>query len=561
MTGDEAGPSSAHLALHAGQWQQAHDRFLTRLAEQPTGDDWDGAAQALWWLDDGEACLRARESAYRFHREAGDDAAAARVASTLAYDSLLFGEGAAVAHGWLTRADDLLGSTTEGPEHGWLAARRAEVVLAIHSDPTTAHAVSESARDIGRRTGDTDLVHVGTALSGLAQISAGNPQIGIPQLDSAVAAATTGEVTDPMWMAKIFCWLITACQKTHDLARADEWCRRVEAVCRQRHLDPLLTVCRVQHSSILIARGTWPQAERNLTGVLRATDASLRHTRLDALVQLGELRRRQGRWHEAEELLSQAEFVPAAIVSRALIRLAKGDAGHAWADVHAVLLRTPQDDILERVTLLLPAVRTSLAAGERPAAEAAAEELRATASFVGNTALLGLAAAATATLAQPDDAADEWHHAVHTFHEAHLPFDEAESRLALATVLLETGHATGAAEQVGIAAHDLAGLGASAVLEDAGSLTRRIRTAQGRRNGAGLSDREIEVLGLVAQGLTNQQIATALTLSPHTVHRHVAHILTKLDLPTRSAAAAHAVTHDLLPHTATPPARPRPSPR
>jgi DNA-binding NarL/FixJ family response regulator len=54
------------------------------------------------------------------------------------------------------------------------------------------------------------------------------------------------------------------------------------------------------------------------------------------------------------------------------------------------------------------------------------------------------------------------------------------------------------------------------------------------------------VLRLVAGGRTNQQIADALTLSPHTVHRHVAHILTKLDQPTRAGAAAYAVTNDIL---------------
>ena len=57
---------------------------------------------------------------------------------------------------------------------------------------------------------------------------------------------------------------------------------------------------------------------------------------------------------------------------------------------------------------------------------------------------------------------------------------------------------------------------------------------------AELSAREREVLGLVAQGLSDAQIAERLVISPHTVHRHVANILTKLRLPTRAAAAAAA---------------------
>jgi len=61
-----------------------------------------------------------------------------------------------------------------------------------------------------------------------------------------------------------------------------------------------------------------------------------------------------------------------------------------------------------------------------------------------------------------------------------------------------------------------------------------------------LSAREREVLGLVAQGFSDAQIADRLVISPHTVHRHVANILAKLRLPTRAAAAAHAARAGLL---------------
>jgi pimeloyl-ACP methyl ester carboxylesterase/DNA-binding CsgD family transcriptional regulator len=61
-----------------------------------------------------------------------------------------------------------------------------------------------------------------------------------------------------------------------------------------------------------------------------------------------------------------------------------------------------------------------------------------------------------------------------------------------------------------------------------------------------LSRRERQVLGLVAQGLSDAQIAERLVISPHTVHRHVANILAKLRVPTRAAAAAHAGRAGLL---------------
>jgi DNA-binding NarL/FixJ family response regulator len=60
-----------------------------------------------------------------------------------------------------------------------------------------------------------------------------------------------------------------------------------------------------------------------------------------------------------------------------------------------------------------------------------------------------------------------------------------------------------------------------------------------------LTAREIEVLGLVAQGISNQEIGERLFISSFTVKRHIANILTKLDLPTRAAAAAYAIREKL----------------
>jgi pimeloyl-ACP methyl ester carboxylesterase/DNA-binding CsgD family transcriptional regulator len=66
-------------------------------------------------------------------------------------------------------------------------------------------------------------------------------------------------------------------------------------------------------------------------------------------------------------------------------------------------------------------------------------------------------------------------------------------------------------------------------------------------DGAGdLTKRETEVLTLIASGLSDREIADRLVLSPHTVHRHVANVRTKLGLPTRAAAVAAAAKRGLL---------------
>ena len=78
---------------------------------------------------------------------------------------------------------------------------------------------------------------------------------------------------------------------------------------------------------------------------------------------------------------------------------------------------------------------------------------------------------------------------------------------------------------------------------------RRILDASARDGRSPLPEvtrREREVLRLLAEGLTNRQIAERLVVSEHTVHRHVTNILRKLELPSRTAAAAHAVRSGLL---------------
>ncbi len=63
---------------------------------------------------------------------------------------------------------------------------------------------------------------------------------------------------------------------------------------------------------------------------------------------------------------------------------------------------------------------------------------------------------------------------------------------------------------------------------------------------AGLSEREVEVLRLLAQGLTNAQIAEHLIVSPYTINAHLRHIFNKLDVPSRAAATRYAIEHNLV---------------
>jgi DNA-binding NarL/FixJ family response regulator len=80
------------------------------------------------------------------------------------------------------------------------------------------------------------------------------------------------------------------------------------------------------------------------------------------------------------------------------------------------------------------------------------------------------------------------------------------------------------------------------VLEAAGHARPRLRA----QAPAGLSDREVEVLVLLARGMTNKQIGKRLFISPRTVGNHVAHIYDKTAVKTRAAAALYAAENDLV---------------
>jgi DNA-binding NarL/FixJ family response regulator len=145
-----------------------------------------------------------------------------------------------------------------------------------------------------------------------------------------------------------------------------------------------------------------------------------------------------------------------------------------------------------------------------------------------------LAAVADAAAKQHLDAA------LREFVRLEMPFETARTRLLLAQALRELDPEVAESEaRAALAAFE--NLGASGNAGAAATLLREIESRIGKPSDlAGLSKREAEVLRLVAQGLSDKEIAARLVLSRHTVHRHISSILAKLGLPSRTAAATSA---------------------
>jgi LuxR family transcriptional regulator, maltose regulon positive regulatory protein len=536
-------------ALGRGDWQAARLAFEASLRAGESPEALEGLALAAWWLDLADLIFDARERAYRIYREREDSLGAARLAVWLAWDTAAFRGEQAVANGWLQRARRLLEGHREATEHAWLALRSGAFALLDDGDPDEATKLASEAVRIGHELGAVDYEMVGRALHGFARVTAGSVAEGLRELDEVNAAVLAGEMSDRVLIGLASCYLIAACERIHDYERAAQWCDRLNAFALKQELRPFFTVCRTLYASVCTWRGSWVEAERELTSAGDEIPACRVAATGEAVVRLGELRRRQGRLDEAHALFERGGSHPLATLGRANVVLDRGDfkAGADLAERH--LRRLPPNNHTERAVALELMVRACVEQGRTSEAKEAASELRAIASEARTGPMLALASFAAglvaARSADPASARKHLEDAVDLFSESGGPFETGRARVELARVLGALGRAEAAVEEARRAIDDLTRLGADLELARARALLDALTSSPSAASPRiddrkGLTPREIEILRLISTGLNNQAIAARLFISEHTVHRHVANILTKLDASSRSAAVAQA---------------------
>jgi DNA-binding CsgD family transcriptional regulator len=530
----------AEGALARADWPAAKRLFSEALADDETPEAFEGLGAAAFFLDEVGLMVDARERAFAAYRRQERPIDAARVAISLAWDFRTVRGQRAISDGWLARARRLLEASPPVREHGWLALREAS--FALPGDAGFARARCAEAEALGRRLGDIDLQMTALALDGLARVSQGEVAAGMTRLDEATAAATAGEMRDPMAIGFSCCYLIFACERVRDFERAGQWCERLAGLAEGWSLRSLRAVCRAHYGTVLMLRGEWDAAEAVLTESADAQSARPPEA-ADTLARLAELRRRQGRTTDAEALISRAEHHPIAVLAAAALALERGDRDAA-VDGASRYLRLIGGARTERAPGLEVLAEAHGPAGRAVEAEAAARELDEIAQAAGTDSLRGAARQAAGfahTAAGRIDAAREaFDDAVQLLGRAGLPFEAARARVLLARTLVALGRADAAERELDHARERFTELGAAVEAERAVARPTSPGPAP-----AGLSTREAEILGLVARGLSNKQIARELTLSEHTVHRHVANILAKLRLSSRAAAAAYAAKHGL----------------
>jgi DNA-binding NarL/FixJ family response regulator len=539
--------AQGQVALESGAWRAARGAFEAALAAAESAEALEGLGAAAWWLDDGDTVFRVRERAYELYRRRAEHAAAARLATELAEDHLFFRGEPAVARGWLKRAQRLLDGLPLCAEHGWLALIEGDLAMSLDNDPTIALARAVAAGKIAHRLKLVDLQMLALSLEGLALVSAGNVTDGMPCLDEAAAAALSGEMRDLLAIGYTCCYLITACERARDFERAAQWCNRVNSFCERTQFSTLFSICRVQYASVLVWRGEWTEAETELRAAVSHLALGHPGPHLEGLVRLAELLRRQGRTHEVTALLKQAADHPRSLLERAALALDRDDAEAAAQFAQRFLRQTPTENRVDRLPALDVLLRAELARGNRKSADNVLSEIQTAAAGVSTTALRagarlaeGLVAAAAGEHVSAGTAFED---AIDLYTRSGAQFEKARACMELARVLFARGREDDARHEAGTALDIFQHLGAERERRVAEALLRPALEATSPSSP--LTRRELEVVRLLAEGLSNSTIARQLGVSEFTVKRHVANILTKLDLPTRAAAAAYAAREGL----------------
>jgi DNA-binding NarL/FixJ family response regulator len=478
----------------------------------------------------------------RAHKEYMDQSRvcdAARCAFWLGFTALLNGENAQ-ANGWLARAERLLADQPDCVEKGYLLLPAG--YRGVHGgDSVGAIAAFERVAEIGRRFRDRDLTTLGLQGHGRALIRNGQVHRGVTLLDEAMIAVTAGEVS-PLVAGGVYCSVIEACGEIFDMRRAQEWTSALEQWCEsQPDVVPYRGHCRLRRAEILELHGAWNAAMEEASRASHSFDGP--RAAGAAVYRIAELHRLRGEFAEAEKAYQRAAAWDRSQPGYALLRLAQGNVDAANIAIRRALSQI--HETARRVRLLEGYVEIVLAANEVADARNAACELAELAKRYDSPLLDAISARATGSVVLAEkDATKALAHLRYSwtvFSELDAPYEAARTRLLIAQACRELKDDDAAASELISARQVFQQLGAAPDVARAESSLGKSAVTAGP-----LTEREVEVLRLIASGMTNRAIGTKLRISEKTVARHVSNIFMKLDLTSRAAATAYAFQHRLV---------------
>jgi DNA-binding CsgD family transcriptional regulator len=528
-------PAAAERAAAAGACREAAGLYARALrfagALEPAGragllERFADAAYFSTGMDE-EAAAALRE-AVEIYRERGD---LLRQGDALRRLAIQQGKNAAMAEARaaIAEAVTVLEQLPPGPE----LARAYNVMAAVLGvgDDDAALRWGEKALQLAERVGCLDAMGDTLNIVGTVELRQGNPE-GLAKLDrSRELAQQAGEERG---VARAYLHPAMALAGRREWLLADRYIQPGLVFCRERGLDAWQGLLMTLAAEAALARGRWDEAGRSAAAILAWPAEGFGHMRASALVVSARVRARRGEpgyWPLLDEAAAIAKAAP---VMLTLLGIAAARAEAAWLE----------GALAERI-------------GEEtgPGGEPGLPDAR---WFAGETEVwrhrAGLDGGDPAGLPEPYrleitgdvEGAARWWQERGCAYDAALALAGSGDRAALRRAL-DLLHELGAHPAAAVVARRLRALGEQGV-------PRGPRPATAA-NPAGLTSREAEVLGLLAAGLSNAEIAARLVLSDRTVAHHVTAILRKLGARTRGEAGAQAARLGLTGRGDRPPGR------
>ncbi len=530
----------ARAAYAERSWLDAYEAFA-RAAETellPPEDLELRATTARMLARDDEA-VEILEQAHHAYVERGETPRAAFCAGWIGM-TLFYSGAVGPASGWIARAHRLLEDVPEETAvHGY-ALLPAVFRHESAGELDAAVAAAAKAAEIGKRHGDPDLMALAIHAEGHMLVLAGRVPEGLALLDEAMVTVTTADLS-PFVVGVVYCGVILACQAGFEVGRAREWTLELTRwVEQQRDLVAFTGRCLVHRAEILQLGGSWSEAfEEARLAAERLVETSNPAAGV-ALYRQAELLRLRGEFDAAEEAYRNASrygWEPQPGLAQ--LRLAQGKRDAALAAIRRAYAEVSEP--LKRAALLPAQVEIALAAGEVGEARTACLELRELAKQYESAMLDAIVAhvQGAVTLAEGDASAAlaSLRRAQQIWLELDAPYEVARARELIARACSALGDGEAGLLELEAARELFERLGAA---PDAARVSVRAVPEHG------LSERELEVLRLVASGKSNREIASILVISEHTVARHMQNIYAKLGLSSRAAATAFAFEHELV---------------
>jgi DNA-binding CsgD family transcriptional regulator len=543
--------TSSHLvrgraAYRRRAWRQAFDELTAAdLDRHLPAAVLEQLGLSAYLINRDDDAFDALKRAHARYLDGGAGVDAARCAFWLSLGLLNRGEPAR-AHGWVARGQRLLPERDGNcVERGYLLVPAVLVNIGAGGDLDAAYADAVVIAETGAQCDDLDLASFALHAQGRVRIRQGRIEEGLALLDEAMVAVVAGDLVSPLFTGLIYCQVIDACEEVFDVRRAEEWTAALRHWCdSQSQMATFSGICLVHRAALLQLHGAWPAAVDEArqacarSGPGEAIAGAARYREAEILRLRGAFADAEQAYRDASELGWQPQ------PGLALLRLAQGRTADAAAAVRRLLSETP--DTARRARILPAYIEILLAAGDPAAAQSGTSELSTIATDYGCDAVSAMSSYAIGAVELAGHHASAalvpLRQACQAWQGVNAPYEVARVRTLLGLACRELGDDDTASWELTTARDTFRRLGAA---PDVARVTALVDAGSAHSAG-GLTSRELQVLRVVAEGKSNRAIATQLTLSERTVDRHVSNILMKLAVPSRTAAAAYAYTHQLI---------------